>query len=373
MEATSAIIGERDLHRLAILRNEMVGDHLNWIRACDEMVEHVAYAVVDITTDDWMERILEGGFDGLLTQPTGWSSAFKTLYDERTAILANVLGLPLYPSYTEITIYENKKFLSYWLKANRIPHPGTHVFYHQREALKFIERAHFPLVGKTNIGGGGSGVRILHSADEAKGYLSRTFSRRGAPRSVGPKWRKAGFVGRAIRKLKNPAALLDRLQQYRTMRDESQHDFVLLQDHVPHKFEWRVVRIGDSFFAHKKLMLGEKASGSLLKEYGDPPLDLLTRVKEITDKHGLYSQAVDLFETRDGGYLVNEMQCIFGQSDPHQMLVGGVPGRYRHSDGKWIFEAGDFNKYESYLLRLQYFLGTLPPKGSNAAAQQSTT
>ena len=65
--------------------------------------------------------------------------------------------------------------------------------------------------------------------------------------------------------------------------------------------------------------------------------------------------AVDLFETKSGNYLVNEMQCIFGQSDPYQMLVDNKPGRYIYKD-RWIFEEGDFASNECYDLRLEYIL-----------------
>ncbi|MBK6932905.1 MAG: hypothetical protein IPH12_19360 [Saprospirales bacterium] len=68
---------------------------------------------------------------------------------------------------------------------------------------------------------------------------------------------------------------------------------------------------------------------------------------------------MDLFECSDGRYLVNEMQCIFGQSDPYQMLVNGQPGRYRRIDGKWTFEPGDFNRIRSFLLRLEHFIEIL--------------
>jgi len=137
-----------------------------------------------------------------------------------------------------------------------------------------------------------------------------------------------------------------------------QNSFVLLQEYIPHDFEWRVVRIGDSFFAHKKLKMGEKASGSLLKNYDNPPFSILDFVKEVTDRFNFYSQSVDIFET-ENGYLINEMQCIFGQSDPYQMLVDGKPGRYINKSGKWIFEEGDFNTNESYDLRLQSALELL--------------
>ncbi len=60
-----------------------------------------------------------------------------------------------------------------------------------------------------------------------------------------------------------------------------------------------------------------------------------------------------------GKYLINEMQCIFGQSDPYQMLVNGKPGRYVFKDGKWIFEEGMFNRNESYNLRVEFVLSQL--------------
>ena len=130
---------------------------------------------------------------------------------------------------------------------------------------------------------------------------------------------------------------------------------MIFQEYIPHEFEWRVVRIGDSFFAHKKLKTREKSSGSLLKNYDNPPLELLNFVKEITEKHRFYSQAIDIFES-ERGYLVNEMQCIFGQSDPYQMLVNGNPGRYRYLDDEWIFEPGDFARNGCYNLRLEFVL-----------------
>src|SRR5690606_33952040 len=114
----------------------------------------------------------------------------------------------------------------------------------------------------------------------------------------------------------------------------------------PHTFEWRCVRIGDSFFAHKKIRKDDKASGSLLKAYEQPPFDLLDFIKEITDRRNFRSQAVDLFTDENGRYLVNEMQCIFGQSDPYQMLINDQPGRYVFRNEEWHFEPGDFNRYE---------------------------
>ncbi len=345
---------------LAILQNEVPDDHLLWVHACAERTDVLSWEVVDITRADWLERMRAGRFDAMLATPPGWNTAFRILFDERLTILHHVLGIPVYPSFEEIQIYENKKYLAYWLEARGIPHPKTWVFYYREEALDFLRTAHFPLVGKTSIGGGGSGVVFLKNEKEARHYVENVFSGKGASLQVGPKWRKKGFVKRALRKLLRPQELQQKLQQYRIQRADVQKDFVLLQQYIPHDFEWRVVRIGESFFAHKKLKKGSMASGSLLKGYDNPPLELFDFVEAITEPYGFLSQAVDLFEAPQGGdYLVNEMQCIFGQSDPYQMLVDGQPGRYRRAGAEWVFEPGDFNRLECFALRVEHVLQLL--------------
>ena len=93
----------------------------------------------------------------------------------------------------------------------------------------------------------------------------------------------------------------------------------------------------------KKIVINKKASGSLEKEYVIPPIELLNFVRSLTDMFRFRSIALDVFEPSKGKYLINEAQCIFGQSDPYQMLVDENPGRYLFKDGQWIFEKGNFN------------------------------
>ena len=232
--------------------------------------------------------------------------------------------------------------LSFWLKAYDIPHPRTWLFYNKVEAENFIRNIRFPLVAKVNIGASGSGVTILHSSKDAISYIHESFSNKGAPRRWGPNFESGGLLERGLHYIFHPEEIKRKLENFKTKRAEIQKDFVMFQEYIPHDFEWRVVRIGDSFFAHKKIKAGEKASGSLLKVYEIPPFQLLDFVKGITDKHHFYSQAIDIFENKKQGYLINEMQCFFGQSDPYQMLVNGKPGRYILQNRKWIFEEGSF-------------------------------
>lgn len=342
--------------KLAILRNEVPEDHVLWEKACREREDMVDWRVIDLTRADWLDQLRSWPCDGYLASPPGWTTPFKILYDERIRVLSGIGAPFIFPAPGEIDLYENKKYLAYWLEANQVPHPKTRVFYFEQEALAFARQARLPQVGKTNLGAGGSGVVVLHTQETLEHYIRQLFSGEGVAPSSGPKWRRKGFWGRALRKLAHPRGALARIREYQHQARELQKDYVLLQEFIPHEFEWRVVRIGDSFFAHKKLVSGEKASGSLLKGYENPPLSLLDFVRTLTDRHRFYSQAVDIFETPDGQYLVNEMQCIFGQSDPYQMLVDGQAGRYRYVEEAWVFEAGDFNGLECFRLRLEHVL-----------------
>jgi hypothetical protein len=345
--------------RAVILANETEGDHLLWLKACESRQKAIESRVVNLTNDSWWEEIHKTGFDVLLAKPGGFNSALLQLFGERIYILDKVKGYFVYPSADEIMIYENKRFLSFWLKANGIPCPETHVFYDERKAREYVSAASYPLVAKVNIGASGSGVRILHYFQEASEYINRTFSGKGAPRRWGPNMEKDGFLKRGVHYLLHPGDIKNKTRIYQARRMDPQSGFVLFQEFIPHGFEWRVVRIGDSFFSHKKLKLKDKASGSLMKNYDDPPLKLLSFVKELTDRFHFRSQAVDLFESISGNYLINEMQCIFGQSDYYQMLVNGKPGRYLWKENNWMFEQGDFNGNESYDLRIDYIIESL--------------
>jgi glutathione synthase/RimK-type ligase-like ATP-grasp enzyme len=341
--------------RAVILSNELNNDHHLWINACKAYSDRLEYTVINLTSDNWFESIKKITFDILLAKPGGLTAHFKQLYDERIYILSEINGFKIYPSAQEIFIYENKRLLSFWLKANNIPHPSTHVFYNYVEVSDYLRSTSYPIVAKVNIGSSGSGVTILFNLIEANEYIKEIFKGKGAKQRSGPNFKKGSLLKRSLHYVFNPNDIRKKLSIYQTIKANAQKGYILFQEYVPHEFEWRVVRIGASFFAHKKLKIGEKASGSTRKIYDNPPLQLLDFVRDITDKFAFYSQAIDVFET-SRGYLVNEMQCIFGQSDKHQMLVDGIPGRYIYRDNYWIFEPGDFCVNECFNLRVDWII-----------------
>ncbi len=339
----------------AILKNEDPFDHEPWVIACTDFKKFFNYIVIDLTKENWLYEIISFKPDILLLKPSGKTSAFRSLYQERLDILVNDLHYKTFPSYNEVRIYENKRFFAYWARANEIPHPRTWVYYNKKEALHKAKKASLPIVGKINIGASGKGVEIIKSKESLSNYIHQAFSK-GIASKTGPKLKKGKIIQRIIQKLFHPKELVNRLRTYREIASDKQVGLVILQEFIPHDFEWRAVKIGNSYFAHKKMKENEKSSGSLLKNYNNPPLQLLDFVKELSNQFDFQSVAIDLFEIQSGEYLVNEIQCIFGQSDPYQMLVNGKPGRYVYLNGNWIFEEGDFNKNQSYNIRLETIL-----------------
>lgn len=341
--------------KVIILKSELDRDNVLWIEACKNNPRIEAYHVVDMTKNDWLDNIRASDFDLILCRPPGITSFFKSLYDERMMILQDVCGYKIYPSLHEIYIYENKKLLKDWLVANNIAHPRTYVSFFQDDALSYAaDKKNYPIVAKTNIGASGNGVVILKTKEEAVHYIKNAFGS-GIKSKSGPKWLK-GNIFKKLKKLTNSKNFIgQRMKEYAMSKSETQKNFVFFQEFVPHEFEWRCVIIGESYFAHKKLALNNMSSGTLLKEYNDVPLELLDFLKDFVQKTGVSSVAVDLFE-REGNYLVNEVQCFFGQSDPYQMLVNDQPGRYIFDGAQWIFEAGMFNTNQCYDLRLSHAL-----------------
>ncbi len=336
--------------KVAVLTTN-ISDTSGWAKSLTD--KQLDFDVIDVSNPAWLEKCRQTDYQLLLARSPGTTNLIKQVFDERMQILADVLHKTIYPSLTEIRLHENKKYLDEWLKANDLPHPPTQVLFSMKEAREFIGKARYPLVAKQNIGSSGKGVKVLSSFEAARKLAKTTFSKGNRPR-IGPNLRTASWAGKLLNAIKNKGLVKQRLSAYRAVFKEPQR-YLILQDYVPHDYEWRAVVIGDSYFAHKKLVAKGMASGSLAKNYDDPPLALLDFIRDISNKHGIQSASIDLFETKSG-YLINEIQTYFGQSDPYQMKVNGVPGRYRHLSGKWVFEAGDWASNQCYDLRLEHAL-----------------
>lgn len=339
--------------RVAILRNERADSGENWLLACQK--RGIAADVIDLTSINALDEIMAKEYDMFLLRPPGISEKYKSIYDERVYHIERLLGRPVFPSFFECFIYENKRCLAQFLQLKSIAHPKTWVVCDYPEALDLVRNVKLPVVAKTSIGAASSGVKIFKQRDSLHKYIKVAFKGRGIRKRFGPNKQVGNPQSWLKKAISDPEFLKRRLIQYLRAYSETQKGYVILQEYIQHDFEWRVVKIGESFFAYKKYKVGDKASGAKNLGYDNPPLELLDWVRWIAEENGIKTAAFDIFENH-GNFLINEIQTIFGHKMDHILEVDGKPGRYRYQNGDWVFEEGMFNSNESYDLRLEVAL-----------------
>jgi hypothetical protein len=313
-------------YRFGIIE-DVYQNHQYYVAACREM--GVSYTVIDLLADNWIERFRNSRFDVVLVWPSCATTMVKQVFDYRLRILETDLGAPLYPAWRECWLTEHKPRLRDWLDAYKIPHPGTWVFHDRSRALEFAHDAPLPIVSKTATGASATGVEIVRN----RGALARIIKQ-----AFGPGLRPQGYDA------------YDR-----------QRGYIYLQEYLPDAEEWRMVRIGESYFGYRK----EKGpdglhSGSGKWSWLDPGKELLDLLKRVTDIGEFTSMDIDVFRTADDRLLVNELQTVFGCSTPViYMKVDDVEGRYLWTDEDWKFEAGGYWRNHMCNLRIQYLLSRL--------------
>ncbi|MCX6842134.1 MAG: hypothetical protein NTX53_07640 [candidate division WOR-3 bacterium] len=308
------------------------------VRACREM--RVAYRLVDLSVDNWVELVRESGCCAFLVSPSTLLSILRHMFDERLRVLAENMNYPLYPSYSELWLWESKRRMRDWLVAHDVPHPRTDVFYDREEALAFVDAADYPLVCKTDTSAAANGVFVLRDRRAARRMAREAFGRGILPRQWDHRDRQRGNI--------------------------------LFQAFVPHDHEWRIVRIGDDYLCRRKARVGDFASGSGGIEWAKPTEEMLSFVEEVTDRGSFTSMGVDFFVVSPGGpremFLVNELQCLVGEIVNEQNRNEHT-GKWRRDNGNWTFEPGFFYQNACANLRVAFALGELARNQSSNTTQ----
>ncbi len=316
--------------------------HLKVIEACKDI--GVDYEVVDILSADWIKNVQNSTCDGFFCSSTCATQEKKTILDERYYFVSQIMNRPIYPDYLGLYIHENKRNMAAWLELNNYPHVSTKVFTNKKEALTYLSSASYPLVFKSNLGSGSSKVRIIKSKSKAKRFAKSVFP-----------INKYGLSNLNLGKIYNSKVRGIPVPDIAS----AQRDYLLVQEFKEIVHEWRIIKIGDSYFGHQKLLHGDFASGTGLVGWVAPPKELLLMVKDICDKGGFLCMNVDIFETKKGEYFINELQASFGSYEDSQMYIDGKPGRYKYMNGEFIFEEGLFNTFGSSRLKIEHFLQIL--------------
>lgn len=313
--------------------------HRHFVAACREM--GVPFRVLDISEAEWHERVRESGCGLLMAWPDATLTPLAKVIKDRLDLIEASLEIPVFPCSAERWLYEDKNRMIDWMRSNDVPHPESWVFHDRARALQFARSCALPVVFKTSFGAAASGVRILRRRSRVVSIVRRVFDRGITPNGHDHRdrqWRHA-----------------------------------LFQEYLPAIREWRMVRIGDSYFGHPKGQVGDFHSGSGVAEWDLPETRHLELLHDVTEKGGFRSMNVDLFETPDGRLLVNELQTVFGASTSiEQMKRNNIPGRMtRQGPMQWRFEPGPFARNACANERIRWALENLLPEHRSARATAS--
>jgi hypothetical protein len=301
--------------------------HQYYMSACRDL--GVSYCTINIERSDWIHQVRSSHCNAFLVWPSVSLSVWKEMYDERLAILAGPLGQIVYPELDAMWIYESKRRMHYWLAAAGFPHPQTWIFYNLDEAMVFVDTAEIPIVVKTDLGSTASGVWIVRSRNELRRILRKAFG--------------SGILHRGAD------------------RRDRQWSNILFQRFIPRASEWRIIRIGESFFGYEKIRVGDFHSGTAQWRYVRPPDNLLNLTRQLTDHAGFTSMSVDIFLDEANNFWVNELQGVFGMLRDYACMVDDKMGRMLYDPGtaSWRFEEGDFCRNRMCNLRVQVVLQML--------------
>jgi glutathione synthase/RimK-type ligase-like ATP-grasp enzyme len=302
--------------------------HRHYAAACLEM--GISYRVLDVYAENWQELIRTSGCDALLVWPPAAMTVHKQMLDERLKVAVEVMNQVLFPSYDELWMWGSKRRMCYWLTAHGISTPRTWVFYSPDHAMRFAETSPLPIVVKTDHGDSAKGVWIVRTRREARNHVRRAF------------FRGYRFPGSHHR--------------------DVQWGNIIFQQYIETGIEWRLIRVGNSFFGYHKKKIGDFASGFGQAIYGEVPQSMLHLIRKVTDQHKFYSMSMDVLTGSDGCLYVTEMQSLFG--DPvsqRKLIIDGKAGRYVYcsEQAEWKFEEGVFDQNHCCNLRVAHIIQQL--------------
>jgi glutathione synthase/RimK-type ligase-like ATP-grasp enzyme len=300
------------------------------IKDASKALKKVEYTIYDIKSTDLIEKLNKSECDGIIIYPTSANIIIRNAFHEVSQIIASETNLKIYPTLNELNIYESKRTLAYFLQINNIPHPATFVFYDSEKAKIFLETCKYPIIFKTHFGASASGVEILKNKRQAQRMVKQLF-------------------------------LKYYLRKLETERRNMDWGYMILQEYIEDVKEYRIIKVGDSWFGYQKWKNESQTflSGSGKQKFIKPSEELLEFCYNIAEKQHFTTMSFDIFENKQGKFLVNELQTWFGSYDPSEMYINNIPGRYRKIKDKWTFEPGFFNVYGSNLLRITHFISIL--------------
>jgi len=269
----------------------------DWELLCQQ--NEIEYRIFNSFLDRFIPDILDYSPDIVF-----WRSGHMFRAEEKDNMQRQFLeghGLLLIPDWNVHRFYDNKVYQTYTFQSENIPHPETHIFYSQLEAVKYLQKLKkYPIVIKANAGAGSYSTRFCNNFIESIPQLDECFG-----------------IG----------------LEYQT--GEREKGLFYCQEYISAPGIFRIVMIGDdiaySFYQSNKpgTLI---ASSQGYDSYPDTPPELLTLCRHINYKMNWQYMMYDLIWCEDRKqWFILEITDTCGQGHSASRKI-----THYFEDGKWV-------------------------------------
>ena len=260
------------------------------------------HRIIAIGRDDWMEQLDQ--VDAFVWRPVMDDPSIAA--DIRTKIpLIEAMGIPCFPNSLMLWLYDDKIRETFFLRRHSYPTPETFVSFDEQEAHAYVRKAEYPLVTKTHMGAGSSGVMLLRSVREAERLLDKIFAKQSI-------WNKAMAKYFYHPRIAKGDFLLSMRFRFRNYCPR----YAYFQEFVISDGDWRITTLGPdlvSVFVRRNRPGDFRASGSGLWQIVTKeqlPKEACDLALSISNRHGFTSMTYD-FMMSPQGWVIGELSYAF--------------------------------------------------------------
>ena len=244
---------------------------------------------------------------------------------------AEAAGLQVFPNTRTCWHYDDKVAQSYLLSAIGADLVPFYVFFENKEAERWIDRATWPKVFKLRGGSASRLVSLVEDRSSARTICRKSFGDGHRPAET--LLNDAATKLRRLRSLddirwflgKRPRAIVNWRSRRKMPRERG---YVYFQDFLPdNSFDTRITVIGDRTFAFRRMVRpGDfRASGSGRIDHGQDAVDkrCFTIARNVADRLKTQSIAFDFVQDANGSPKIVEISYCYQAEAVHN-----CPGHY---------------------------------------------
>lgn len=289
-----------------------------WIEYLEE--KKIPYVILNAFDNDIIKQIKDNGVTHFMWHFN--QNYFEDMLQARTLFRSiNQIGIKTLPNEESYWHFDDKVSQKYLLEALDIPLVKADVFYHQKEAEKYIENTSFPKVFKLKGGAGSINVKLIKTKQQARKLVKQAFGRGFDAfdswtvfTDTIERFRRQKTLHNFLRIIKWGGKGIFVDKQYKVF--PKQRNYVYFQEFIPNlTYDIRLIVIGSKCFYMKRNTRDNdfRASGSGRLEFepGNFDTEAVDIAFKAADKLNMVSVAYDFIFNAKNQPLVVEISYGF--------------------------------------------------------------